>query len=344
MVIQKSHRTELFLIDYKGGKAVKKIFKENIKGIQKEVKACELYKDYDWCPKIYEWGEDYIIYEYYNEKIWKQLYKNREKLTDEQKKKILNKVVVIAYEIYKSGYEHKDLHTMNFLYNDNLDVILLDYEHFDKRNKKIDFIKSRDINGSGWAFMMLDNRYSVKNVLDATIEKIKKIISDYTMGKFLTKEKFFKLKEQYKNDIHWKSNVERWEYHEKVVNLLKDIDFKTVLEAGTVGVKIYEDSDTIDLDKPHSSWKQYIEPTYKQNLKNIPWCVDNNKYDVFIALRVFQYLTDKPKEYIDEMFRVSKHVILALPKHSVNFFKNIKKPDLEMTCDTSDTVILYYKK
>jgi hypothetical protein len=164
---------------------------------------------------------------------------------------------------------------------------------------------------------------------------------------FLTKEEFTTIADNYKNrgDIHWLTNVNnhRWEYHEKVIDLLKTIEFDSVLEAGTMNIKIYSDSDTIDYNLPNSGWYLYYTPTHIHDLRQIPWCIDDKKYDVFIALRVFHHLLDKPQKYFNEMKRISNHIILALPDNVAEIYKKIQSPTLELICLYTDTVILYYK-
>ena len=164
-------------------------------------------------------------------------------------------------------------------------------------------------------------------------------------NKFLTKEQFIIIADGHKNrgDVHWQTNVDnhRWEYHEKTVDLLKTIDFNSVLEAGTMNIKIYEDSDTIDYNLPSQGWYLYYTPTYNHDLRQIPWC--DKKYDIFIALRVFHHLLDKPQDYFNEMKRISNHIILALPKNVASVYKKIQTPTLEILCYQTDTSIIYYK-
>ena len=141
-----------------------------------------------------------------------------------------------------------------------------------------------------------------------------------------------------------KDKSRRWEYHAKAIGLLEPIDYNTVLEAGTMGVRLCDCSDTIEYDIPELKFDLYFEPTYNHDLKSLPWCVGDKQYDVFIALRVFHHnkLRDKPQEYLKEMKRISNHILLALPKKMAEIYKLISKPTQEIRCRRGDTVILYY--
>ena len=161
---------------------------------------------------------------------------------------------------------------------------------------------------------------------------------------FLCKESYFdltnKLKEE--NPKHWSSGNRRWEYHEKTVELLKQLDTTSVLEAGTMGIKILYTSDTIDYDIPQGGWKLSYKPTYNHNLKVLPWPVNDKQYDVFIALRVFHHFRGDPKIYFNEMARITNHIILAFPHSIANIYKEMQKPDYEYVCERIDTTILYW--
>lgn len=119
--------------------------------------------------------------------------------------------------------------------------------------------------------------------------------------------------------FHWNYSTNRWKYHLKTIDIIKSLDIisnpKEVLEAGTMGIQIIQDSDTIDYKE---KWNiKEMNNTYTHNLLNIPWPIRDNQYKIFIALRVFHHLQPKIKECIQEAQRISKYVILTIPQETI---------------------------
>jgi len=155
---------------------------------------------------------------------------------------------------------------------------------------------------------------------------------------YLSKEEYELETGKHIREAHWQSAAQRWEYHEKAVEILKSIvGSPTILEAGTMGVKLCKFSDTIDLDIP-PYWPLYYIPTYNHNLSVLPWPIREKQYDVFVALRVFHRFSPG---YLHEMFRISNHIILALTTSTVDGYKAIRKPTQEIVCN--DTIVLYWE-
>ena len=153
--------------------------------------------------------------------------------------------------------------------------------------------------------------------------------------KYLTHDRYVELARQYKS-INWDRANQRWPYHKYVIDLLIPMNPKTILEAGSMGIKLCEQSETIDYSE--SGWEAFYTPTYNHDLKELPWPV--NRYDIFVALRVFHHLTDKPREYLDEMKRISKYTILALDEKAYMIYRKTEKPVLEKRM--GGTFILFY--
>lgn len=152
---------------------------------------------------------------------------------------------------------------------------------------------------------------------------------------YLTKEKYIELTKGYLSK-NWERARQRWPYHQYVRDLLMRIDPQTILEAGSMGVKLCEESETIDYSE--SGWKKFYTPTYDHDLHILPWPV--GEYDVFVALRVFHHLIDKPKDYIDEMQRISDYAIIALNEQAYKIYRKARKPDIEKMI--GQTFILHY--
>jgi hypothetical protein len=47
--------------------------------------------------------------------------------------------------------------------------------------------------------------------------------------------------------------------------------------------------------------------------RNVPWNIENKKYDVFVGLQVFEHLSPNQSEIFKEIERISKYCILTVP-------------------------------
>lgn len=173
--------------------------------------------------------------------------------------------------------------------------------------------------------------------------------------KYLTKELFLKkvneLKEQ--NPEHWGNeeyrpgqpkSTDRWSYHEKAVEILKKINPKTILEAGSMGIFLTDDSDSIDLDMPEWGWRLGYVPTYNHDLRNVPWAgIKDKQYDVFVALRVLHHMVEGDEgRLLKEMERIANHIILAFPQYASDSYEKIKTPNEKYQFNDTDTTVIYY--
>lgn|GEM_PF-1636308 len=134
--------------------------------------------------------------------------------------------------------------------------------------------------------------------------------------RYLTKEDFMRRTKELETG-HWTPRLleGRWDYHSRVVELIKGLginDPSQVLEMGTMGITCVADSHTMDiLDE---NWKfRDKKPTVAHDARQLPWPVANKRYDLFVALRVFQHLTPVQKECVHEAMRVASKIILVVP-------------------------------
>jgi len=155
---------------------------------------------------------------------------------------------------------------------------------------------------------------------------------------FLTKD-FLKKIANNNEGRHWSTWEKRWRYFGKTVELVKTLgidDPSKVLEMGTMGATIVLECDTIDYTK---KWNfKGKNPTYIHDARKTPWPVEDKKYELFIALRVFQHLSPVQKECFLEAKRISKSVLIVVPESyrkdtgiPVSRFiewNNGKKPDI----------------
>lgn len=168
---------------------------------------------------------------------------------------------------------------------------------------------------------------------------------DYNKKRYLLKKEYLSFTEKYKDLYHWQSAGPRWIYHECAINMLKDIkdiNNKSILEAGTMGTNICKDSDTIDLDLSYAGWPLLYTPTYYHDMAKLPWPIKDKQYDVFVALRVMTYFMNEPKKYFDEIRRISNHAILAFAEPVAEIYRSFKKPDKDVKYPEINTTVLYY--
>jgi hypothetical protein len=171
--------------------------------------------------------------------------------------------------------------------------------------------------------------------------------------KYLTHESFLEQVEYLKkqNPTHWghteykpsqPRSIDRWSYHKKAIEILKKIQPKSVLEAGSMGIFLTDSSDSIDLDIPEWGWRLSYTPTYNHDLTHIPWAgITDKQYDVFVALRVFHHMEDQER-FLKEMERISDHIILAFPQYASDVYESIKTPTEKYHFDDTDTTVIYY--
>lgn len=107
----------------------------------------------------------------------------------------------------------------------------------------------------------------------------------------------------------------RWTYFQEVIKIVEDINPKRVLELGPALFTVVKDSDI--MRKPemdHWGIPAKINATeYLHDATICPWPIQDNAYDLFIALQVFEHLVDRQAEAFQEVKRIARHAILSLP-------------------------------
>ena len=109
--------------------------------------------------------------------------------------------------------------------------------------------------------------------------------------------------------------IGRWEYYQAVIELIQQYQPKSVLELGPGQNPIVMDGDimvTPDDDswgKPEK-WKGHI---YAHDATEKPWPVQDKQYDLFIALQVWEHLSNKQSRAFREVMRIAKAAILSFP-------------------------------
>lgn len=125
---------------------------------------------------------------------------------------------------------------------------------------------------------------------------------DVSKRRLMTYSEFEELRKQ---DPYYRKG--RWRYLKEVIGIITKESFNSVLELGAYKQPIVHGSDIMDVH-PHLP-----NLTYLHDATKIPWPVEDSKYDLFIALQVWEHLKDKQKEAFKEVIRISKMAILSFP-------------------------------
>lgn len=99
----------------------------------------------------------------------------------------------------------------------------------------------------------------------------------------------------------------RWEYYGAAVDLIKADRPKSVLELGPHQFSLVKGADVMDRSGAMES------VAYRYDATKTPWPIENKKYDLFVALQVWEHLEGKQQEAFSEVMRVSRRAILSFP-------------------------------
>jgi len=107
----------------------------------------------------------------------------------------------------------------------------------------------------------------------------------------------------------------RWAYFQEVIKMVEEIKPESVLELGPSLFTVVKKSDM--MRKPEiDDWgipSKIEAKDYLHDATKIPWPIEDNTYDLFIALQVFEHLTNSQAEAFQEVKRIAKYAILSLP-------------------------------
>lgn len=114
---------------------------------------------------------------------------------------------------------------------------------------------------------------------------------------------------------YWKDAKDRWTYFSRISEILQKSspDGGLVLELGSMGLPVVEDSHLMDYDR-HLSYYEAGKPDYIMDVRNLPWPIESKSYDWFIALRVFHHLWPVQRECFEEARRIAKNIVLVVPE------------------------------
>lgn len=101
------------------------------------------------------------------------------------------------------------------------------------------------------------------------------------------------------NSAYWREGAGyRWEYMSYVIEEAKKIGGNKIIEAGSSGMPLNNES--------------YLFDYPEHNLDIIPYNFKNKKFDLFIALQVWEHIDNQPEAF-REVMRISKNAILSFP-------------------------------
>lgn len=133
---------------------------------------------------------------------------------------------------------------------------------------------------------------------------------------FLTREAFEKIvltNYSKESGVH-DEIADRWTYHSRVMDLLKEAEVSSpnkVLEVGTMGTQLVHGSHTLDYEE---NWEfEGNEPTYRHDARQHPWPIPDKRYDWLVAMRVFHHLYPFQRECFLEAQRVARNVVIVVP-------------------------------
>ena len=106
----------------------------------------------------------------------------------------------------------------------------------------------------------------------------------------------------------------RWAYFREVIKMVEEIDPRSVLELGPALFTVVKNADV--MRKPEIDlWGAPADirtTEYLHDATITPWPV-RKKYDLFIALQVFEHLTGRQAQAFQEAKRIARYAILSLP-------------------------------
>lgn len=122
--------------------------------------------------------------------------------------------------------------------------------------------------------------------------------------KYLTKEEFDILEAE---NAYFKG---RWEYFNIVLNMIKKIEPKSVLEVGSAGCKLVKDSKVVDISNQYNGIKYDVD-----YLLDITKDLDQIKerFDLIICLQVLEHLGNSQKMVFSGLLERTDNLIISVP-------------------------------
>jgi hypothetical protein len=123
---------------------------------------------------------------------------------------------------------------------------------------------------------------------------------------------------------NWLNYENRWLYHEQAVEWLKQLQPETILEIGSLGVKLREDSKVLD----NGSWKCEYPIDFNQDVREL----NISRFDCIVALRVLHHYPEDFERIFNYLKSKCNYLIIALPKK----FKLTEPPTETKECKSTN--------
>jgi acetyltransferase-like isoleucine patch superfamily enzyme/SAM-dependent methyltransferase/predicted Ser/Thr protein kinase len=173
-------RSIIEVIEYNGILAVRKKFLDTVEGnnvFNSEIKAIEIFKEYNWFPKVFHVEKNIITYEYIDNS--KRLDQIINSLGIEEKQYVLKEILKVVLDMYLKNIAHCDLHGKNIFYENSKEIKIIDFETSQTIIENTEFLNTYDITGKGLESPALtgnmgilsDNKYSIKSLFEIESEK-----------------------------------------------------------------------------------------------------------------------------------------------------------------------------
>lgn len=163
--------SQVILINEK--KFIKKVFLKNPSGLvsfQKEKEAYLKFEKFQWCPQVFEIGEDYLIFEFIENKY------RLDGLSDKTDWIICGEILWCLIDIFNSGYAHCDFHAKNIFVTPG-GIKITDFETIELQDQNLNFYDSYDVTGKGLKSPFATNNMCVFNDSPFSIGSVFKITS-----------------------------------------------------------------------------------------------------------------------------------------------------------------------
>jgi hypothetical protein len=137
---------------------------------------------------------------------------------------------------------------------------------------------------------------------------------------YLSKQQYDAIVLHYQSG-HWGKADERWIYHQRASTIAQTVAPRhpsDVLEIGTMGMPIVQGSDLFEYKDADWALNSPLKPAILHDARQTPWPIDDKKYELLIALRVFQHLVPNQRECFLEARRVAQQIILVVPENYPN--------------------------
>lgn len=165
-------RSVVNLEEQNGIKVIRKKFVDSDDAkiaFENECHAINKLARFKWFPKVYEKGNDYIVYEYFDFKS--RLDISISSFGQGQRINVLYEIITVLFDLYSVGVAHRDFYAKNLFYIEDVGVKLIDYETITEM-AAVNFFDTYDIVGKGIDSPFLTGNMCVFNQHPLSIGKL----------------------------------------------------------------------------------------------------------------------------------------------------------------------------